>query len=343
MVKNVKPRIMLDERMLEVANKFYSSRLADNALNRECFSHPDMDSHICNLKARLDGGEECTYCNHIFRRRCYITCDIHNFCLAVYAYRLGIGDEDLGKAIKVNLAVTYNKLHADVMEATRVEANEVVQECGEAQDIRAVRVAIPDVEVVATSISEAHQGLPIITVEEEFKVVEELPVPDIDIDDGEYLTVQEAAELFECTGPNIYAYINRGILEKHRVKGKGVVRRADILELKATKGTRKKKDAALPESERQVKEVVDRVLENAIIGLPSFSSIPSSNDEEKEYLNVKEAAVLFGCSQPNMSSHIARGNLERLEVDGKKVVRRVDVLKLKTKKRREKKERSDAE
>lgn len=331
MGKNIKSRVLLDEKMLEVANKFYSSTLAENALNRECFSHPDMDSHICNPLARLDGGEECTYCDHMFRKRCYITCHIHRFCLAVYAFRLGIGDDDLWKAIKVNTTGTpYSKLHESVMEAIRVEPDEKVPECGEAQDIRAVKIADPEsVTIATTTPSPGAQGLPVVntdTVEEEAveDFVEEPPVP---IDDTEYLTIQETADLFGCTPPNIHSYAARGRIEKLKVNGVVVVRKADALELRDNKGKRKKKDVVETKKD----------FSDAIIGLPTFE------ETEEEYITRKEAADLFGCSYPNICSHITRGNLEKLKVDGKVVVRKSDVLKLKATKRRGKKEINNAE
>ena len=69
----------------------------------------------------------------------------------------------------------------------------------------------------------------------------EVVVEDVPQDGGEYLSIQEAANLFECTYPNIYAHIKRGSLKGLEVEGKTVVRKADVLELKSQKGRRKRR------------------------------------------------------------------------------------------------------
>jgi len=76
--------------------------------------------------------------------------------------------------------------------------------------------------------------------EKELSNVEEV-VESTPQDEVEYISLQEAADLFGCTYPNLYAHVTRGNLERLEVGGKKVVRKADVLELKSKKGTRKKR------------------------------------------------------------------------------------------------------
>jgi|GEM_PF-5462477 len=69
----------------------------------------------------------------------------------------------------------------------------------------------------------------------------EVVVEDVLQDGEEYIGIREAANLFECTYPNMHAHIKRGNLKRLRIEGKTVVRKADVLELKSQKGRRKRR------------------------------------------------------------------------------------------------------
>jgi len=121
------PKVLLDAEILSELNYYYSARLGDDVLGRECFSDPKMDSHICNPKAAVPGGGICKVCGGIEGRPCKITCDAHHFCLATYATRFGIGVAQgklLTKSIRSNLSdYTYQVLYDLVM--AQKAANEV--------------------------------------------------------------------------------------------------------------------------------------------------------------------------------------------------------------------------
>ena len=77
----LEPRILLDAEVLEAINTYYSSYLGEKFIGLECFSHPSMDNHVCNIFAKSEGGDTCPHCSNIPGRRCLITCNIHRFCL----------------------------------------------------------------------------------------------------------------------------------------------------------------------------------------------------------------------------------------------------------------------
>ena len=58
----IKPKISLDAEVLKAINKHYSSYLKEEVLGRECFSAPELESHLCNIKAKEDGGKKCPKC-----------------------------------------------------------------------------------------------------------------------------------------------------------------------------------------------------------------------------------------------------------------------------------------
>ncbi len=117
----VRPKVLLDAEMLAAINKHYASRLKDEVVGRECFSDPKLDSHVCNIYKEPAGGA-CEHCGNRPGRFCQVTCHIYAFCLAAYAFRLGIGAPKSRRAkplpaIRHNLKkVTFKKLYALVME-----------------------------------------------------------------------------------------------------------------------------------------------------------------------------------------------------------------------------------
>lgn len=67
------------------------------------FSEPALEQHACNSRVMLPGNRQCSECRGNVDVPCAVSCDVQNFCLAVYAYRMGIGGEDFEKAIHRNL------------------------------------------------------------------------------------------------------------------------------------------------------------------------------------------------------------------------------------------------
>jgi len=132
----LKPKVPLDSEMIQLINEYYSVKLNESCMLNDCFSHPDLESHICNVKTPVDGGKECQYCCNIPGRYCSITCHIHHFCLAVFAYRLGIGGDDLKKAIKYNTRkLSYLGLSEAVGKAIKNLDNDSTYEGNLAQDL----------------------------------------------------------------------------------------------------------------------------------------------------------------------------------------------------------------
>ena len=79
----LQPRILLDVDVLAAMNAFYTTYLGDSFINLECFSHPSLEKHVCNVQANTEGSSSCEYCSNIKGRPCPITCDVHWFCLEV--------------------------------------------------------------------------------------------------------------------------------------------------------------------------------------------------------------------------------------------------------------------
>jgi hypothetical protein len=75
----------------------------DDFLEWECFSHPSLELHECNSRAKLPGGHTCHHCENVVGRPCPISCDFQNVCLAAFAWRMGIGGENFEEAFKRNL------------------------------------------------------------------------------------------------------------------------------------------------------------------------------------------------------------------------------------------------
>jgi hypothetical protein len=67
------------------------------------FSEPALEQHACNSRVMLPGNRQCSECRGNVDVPCAISCDVQTFCLATYAYRLGIGGEDFEKALHRNL------------------------------------------------------------------------------------------------------------------------------------------------------------------------------------------------------------------------------------------------
>lgn len=115
-----KARVILNKSLIDKAIKYYKYRFSEGTYERlndwECFSDPSLELHDCNSRASLSGGRKCTSCDHEVDKACDITCDFQTFCLAAYAYRIGIGGEDIDKAFQRNLyKVTPDELFDEVI------------------------------------------------------------------------------------------------------------------------------------------------------------------------------------------------------------------------------------
>lgn len=213
MVSRIKPKIILDRPMLDRINEFYSARLGTEVIGLECFSDPQLRSHICSILALPENGQSCEHCKNVFGRQCLVTCHIHYFCLAVYAFRLGIGEKKkttINGALKHNLkTLSYKKLHTLVMELLEEDAvsgGETLLSPGETTD------SMPEGQETARR-----------------KRGRKRKTGSVFDDDGvELITITQAAEIYGCTYVNMYSHVRRGNVEKVEHGGANYVRKTDV-------------------------------------------------------------------------------------------------------------------
>lgn len=209
MVKLLSKKI-LDEELLKELVKYYRINTSseewdsDKFVEWECFSHPSLNYHDCNYRSKLLGGHSCEFCNHLPERPCKYSCDFQHFCLAVFAWRLGIGGEDLNEALNNNLYIL--KREELFEEVVKVFSMEAIEDCESCEDYEA-------------------------TEEEDF--VEEVEV--LEKKDKKLLTVKEAADYYGCTYANIYNYIIGGKLPYVEDNGKKKVVKSDLEDFKASR------------------------------------------------------------------------------------------------------------
>ena len=108
-MSKLKPKVELDAEMLKKIVSYYRINTADELwddeefLNWECFYHPSLELHECNTRALMPGRHKCKYCNHVVGKPCTVSCHLQNFCLALFAWRMGIGGETIEEALEYNL------------------------------------------------------------------------------------------------------------------------------------------------------------------------------------------------------------------------------------------------
>jgi len=191
------PKISLDNEVLKVMNDHYSSYLNEEVIGRECFSAPDLDSHICNITAKGDGGKRCTRCGNVVGRPCEVTCDVHHFCLSAYSVRLGLS---VTKKRSGAAAITYNLRHYDYKNLYK-------------------------------EVMKRHELLQVEEAEEEhgLQEVEDSSKNDPgEIPDGTLMTYSDAAVLLKCSHTNIVAHIERKFLNKVMRGARSYVRRDEV-------------------------------------------------------------------------------------------------------------------
>jgi len=235
-----KHKLPLDKEMAERISKFYSVNLPDDAIGVECFSHPSLTAHECNPAAKLAGGTECRFCQHIFERSCQITCNISRFCLVVFAYRIGLGGEDFGNAVEFLGKMDYEKLYQNVQERLadleKHGPNAAVR--GDLQlGIDYGKGNLPK-KLVKDSPKNALASSRAAAMKKNSLVKE----PKIACGDGEeelgedWLTISEAALIYKCSYVNLYSHISKGNLKCAKIRGVKRVRKADVLRLKEMNG-----------------------------------------------------------------------------------------------------------
>lgn len=217
----VKPKVVLDKDLLETINRHYSSYLGEEILGRECFSDPKLESHFCNPQANKEGDKVCEHCGGIPGRPCPVTCDIHHFCLAVFASRLGVGTtarKKAGASIKDNLGRDYKSLYSLVVKQQRA-IEEAEKEGTEAPPPK----------------DETQLELPVESPSEKRPKRKRPEGPVLDDDGSLLITIKEAAELYGSTYVNIHAFVTRKRLRNVRKDGVIYVRKTEIEALRDRK------------------------------------------------------------------------------------------------------------
>ena len=218
----LKPRKELTLELLAKAISYYkiktSSPDPSDLLEWECFSHPSLELHECNWRARLPGGHKCTYCDHVVGKPCPISCDFQVFCLAVFAWRLGVGGPDFDEALRHNLYdLSSEELYM-----------EVVKRFSDGSD-------------VDDFLADGQQG------DEQENVMGETEMNEFlnektEERAEELLSIKEAAQWYGCTYANIYNYVKEGRLPSVAKGRRMFVKRADLEEFKSRPRTRKSKN-----------------------------------------------------------------------------------------------------
>lgn len=221
MASRIKPKLILDAEMLEMINEFYSARLGEEVIGLECFSDPKLNAHICNIQALSENEQPCEYCKNVFGRQCKVTCHIHYFCLAVFAYRLGIGEKKRAKLstmIKHNLnTLSYKKLYGLVMEILEKERESEEESLLPADDVQ------------------MDLGLTESSTPKKKRTRKKKKGPVYDEEGNELITITDAAKIYGCTYVNMYSHVRRGNVQKVIKDGMNFVRKKDVEEFRDRK------------------------------------------------------------------------------------------------------------
>ena len=212
------PKVELSLEILDIMAKYYRMDPEDPGWNPEeyvdweCFSHPSLELHDCNIRSRLPGGHRCLHCDHIVGRQCPLSCEFQIFCLGVYAWRIGIGGRDLKKAIEHNL---YKLRPEELYE-------EVIK-----------KFSVGDPSSVEPEEPESLLDLE-VPIDEDFEKPEEEEPKKSKVRESkeDMLSISEAATLYGCTYANIYNYVKDGRIPSISKNRRMFVKREDLMEFR---------------------------------------------------------------------------------------------------------------
>ena len=200
-----KSKIHVDAGVVKMLNEYYYAKLDDRYVGWECFSDPQLTSHICNSSAKLENGQDCTYCKHVVERRCKVTCHIHHFCLAALGFRLGIGNPSgrttFKNGMEANLKLPYATLYQLVQERS-------------AQD--------------GADPAHPHAAAQAEAPPPKKKRKRREPDPVYDDDGVELLTVKKAAALYGCTYVRMHGYLKKGKIRRIEIGKRPYARRDEV-------------------------------------------------------------------------------------------------------------------
>ena len=191
------PRVVLDSNIIKKVNKFYDCKLPGRYLYRSCFSAPELSDHRCNALAPVEGGKRCEHCGHVPGQACPVTCHIAKFCLAAYAYRLGIGGSSLDTALARNLNTSYEVLYSSVQRSkVRQNARSESSEPEVAQDLDRVEHE-GNLRGFADAFTEVYTRVPREATEEPVKEEPEAVVAEEKVSEEVAQVEEEKPEVLE--------------------------------------------------------------------------------------------------------------------------------------------------
>jgi len=202
-MSSMKNKVNVDEKLAGVLREHYRCTVPTEELNALCFSNPQLQAHTCNVLEKMEGGQPCTYCNHDPMKLCEYSCDVSKACLAAFAYRLGIGGDKPGTAIKKLLGTPYADLVQSIREALgdapKAAPDEVEPEPEAASEPPKVASEPPKPKA-------KPKAKPIV------KRDDKAATPLTGETPTDLMSPKEAAQFWGCTPPNIYQKIKTGKL-----------------------------------------------------------------------------------------------------------------------------------
>lgn len=223
-----KHKVPLDKEMLDRISKFYRANVPDDAIGVECFSHPSLNAHECNPAAKLAGGTDCQFCNHIFERSCQITCNISRFCLMVFAYRIGLGGDDFETALQhngqMNYEILYKMVQQRLTDLERKGADALVKD-GSQLSLEFKSKGKKLAKKIAKTVSKNASSSTYSSKNSSMGEIDE-----------DWITISAAAAIYNCSYVNIYSHVLKNNLKSTKIKGTKHVRKSEVLRLKELNG-----------------------------------------------------------------------------------------------------------
>jgi len=207
-MSHMKNKVNVDEKLASVIREYYRCTVSTEELNALCFSNPQLQSHCCNALEKLEGGHVCTYCKHDPLKLCEYSCDESKACLAAFAYRLGVAGDKPNTAIKKLLGIPYADLVQSIRTALGDAPKAVPEESTPEPEPEPEAPSEPPKKASAPSPPPKPKAKPKEIVKHDDKAAITLGGDS----PTDLMSPKEAAQLWGCTAPNIYAKIKTGKL-----------------------------------------------------------------------------------------------------------------------------------
>jgi excisionase family DNA binding protein len=226
----------LTRELINIALKYYKFKFNNSDYakweNHGCFSQPSLELHECNARVKLPGKRECKFCKHNIDRPCDISCDFQTFCLAVYAWRLGIGGEDLYKAVQRNLyKITPDQLYDEVI--SKLVGSSVEEMVAVESELES------DPESEDPVIPEQPDGGDSVVSEVGIDN-NSITLPSNEVGKDKYYTIPEAAKVLKKSLPYVYVLLRGGQLREEKFGEKRMVTDESVKEYIINSKSRKR-------------------------------------------------------------------------------------------------------